>query len=125
MTKKTKMWLLGGTVAAVAVGAGVYYYEKKKSAATTPSNPQLLPVNTFLRGRKYQFAAMLPANIADTAALENALAAAGWSEIHIDYFLGTGDKGSFPVNDRAYVASGTWTGADASGVPAGVVAIQL
>lgn len=121
MTKKTKMWLLGGAVAAAAVGGGVYYYTKKHPPQT-PANAQLLPVNTFTKGKSYQFAAMLPSGISDTSALEAALVSAGWTNPTIDFFAGTGDKGPFPINANGYVAHGQWGGADGTGVPAGVVA---
>lgn len=123
MTKKMKYWLIGGGVVALAAG-GAYYYHQKH-LPPTPSNPQLVPVTTFVNGLSYRFAALLPAGISDTATLESALKAAGWSNVKIDFFAGSGNKGSFPIADTGYVAEGKWSGPGGTAVTPGVVAIQL
>lgn len=121
MTKKTKMWLAAGAVAALVTAGGVYYYEKKKGLPSGTTG--LLPAATFQSGKRYHFAAPIARGINDTTALEEALKAQGWSDIHIDYFAGTGDASPFPVGGpNAYVATATYNGGDVQ-VPAGVTAV--
>ena len=122
MTKKTKMWVAGGAAAAVLVGGAVYYYSKK-NAQTPASLPQNSPVTSFTPGKAYKFAAMLPSNISDTSALEKALGDAGWANVNILFFAGTGDASPFPIAANGYVAQGTWNGSSSSPVPNGVVAV--
>jgi hypothetical protein len=124
MTKKTKMWVAGGAAAAVLVGGAAYYYYSKKQAATTPASlPQNTPVTSFTPGKAYKFAAALPSNISDTSALEKALDDAGWANVNILFFAGTGDASPFPIAANGYVAQGTWNGSSSSPVPNGVVAV--
>lgn len=125
MTKKTKMWLIGGVAAAAVVAGGVYVYEKNKTAppAAPAALPSGAPVTAFTAGQSYKFAALLPSSINDTSALETALTNAGWKDVNILYFMGTGDSGPFPVNTSGYVAQGTWNGASGTALPSGVVAV--
>jgi hypothetical protein len=125
MTKRTKMWVASGAAAAVLVGGAAYYYSKKSNeAAKTPAAlPSGAPVSTFMPGKAYKFAAMLPSNINDTTALEKALDDAGWANVNILFFAGTGDASPFPIAANGYVAQGTWNGSTSSPVPNGVVAL--
>lgn len=122
MTKKTKMWLAVGGLAAVAGGGVAYYYYNKNKATTPAQLPPGMPVTTLTSGVRYQFAALTPSGISDTSALEVALNAADWSDVHIDFFMGTGNKGRFPIADTGYVATATWRGSTGAPVPQGVVA---
>ena len=123
MTKKTKMWLAVGAGALVLGGGGYYLYRRNMSASSTPAQlPPGTPVTSLTSGVRYQFAALLPSGISDTSALETSLNAADWSDVHIDFFMGTGNKGRFPIADTGYVATATWRGATGSAVPQGVVA---
>jgi hypothetical protein len=125
MTKKQKMYLGGGVLAAVAIG-GIYLATKKPIAAVpTPALPSGTPVASFVPGQTYTFVAVLPMGIADAAALAASLKAAGWSGVSVLYF-GPTAAGAVPAplqaNTTGYAASGTWNGV-ATPVPTGVIAV--
>jgi hypothetical protein len=132
MKKTTLMWVGGAALAAVLVG-GVAYAMKKPPA--TPSNPAagaLTPATVFNTGKNYGIAAQVGANITTQAQLVSALNAAGWTNVQVQYFGPTG--GAIPQGlpftppgaaATAYVASGTWNGADNTPVPTGVMAALI
>jgi len=125
MTKKTKMYLGGGLLAALAVG-GIYYAMKKPATPAAPVN--LLPgqVSTLTSGQGYTITALLPAGIADAASLAAALKAAGWSNVSVWAIAPPGANLATIPNIAAptggYVAQGTWTGTTGP-VPSGIVAV--
>jgi hypothetical protein len=125
MKRNTRNLLIGGAVVAAAVG-GVVWYKKAYPATTPGSLPagSITPVTSFMKGQKYTFAAQTPGGIADTAALTAALAAAGWTNVNVVYFGGTGTiPAGFPqVAANGYIATGVWNGASGSAVPNAVVA---
>jgi hypothetical protein len=119
-----KVLIVGGAVAAVV--GGVLWYKKAYPAVPVAQlQPgSFTPVATFTSGQKYTFAALAPSAIANQAALADALKAAGWINVEVKYFGGSGTvPAGFPrVADNGYIATGTWNGSSGTAVPNGVVA---
>jgi len=134
MKKTTLMWVGGATIAALAVGGVAYAMQKPKQAVPSSApGGQLLPTTSFSTGKSYGFAAQIDSSIKTAADLVAALQSAGWSNVNV-LFFGPTAGGVAPVNPpfavpgpaaSAYVASGTWNGAEGTSVPAGVVAVQI
>lgn len=137
MDKQTKMLVGGAALAAVAVG-GIYLATRPAAAAVpagpTPATPTYTAVTTFTAGSNYGFAAQLPAGVADVATLMAQLTTAGWTNVTILYFGPTAAAATIPAGlpfslpgpvTSAYVASGTWSGATGTPVPAGVSAALI
>jgi hypothetical protein len=127
MKRSTKNLLIAGVVVGAAVG-GVVWYQKAYAAPAVPTNPlpagSITPVTSFTNGTKYTFLAQIPTGVSDSTTLTNALTAAGWTNVNVLYFMGTGTiPAGFPaIATNGYAASGTWNGTSGAGVPAGVVA---
>ena len=125
MRKSTKTVLIVGAavVGAVAVGGIAYAASHKTPAAPSGALPAFTPVTTFTPGTRYTIASTVPAAITDTTALTSALAAVGWTNPNVVYFMGTGTiPTGFESSASGYVATGTWGGAANTPVPAGVIA---
>lgn len=142
MKRSTTMWLgLSALAGAVAGGVAYYLSTQKTAAASTP--PASVPagptataglVASFAHGRSYGLAAQLPVGVTDQTTLVQQLNAAGWQNVQIVYFGPNAGVGVVPPGlpitpvgtlTTAYVATGTWTGADATPVPVNVSAVQL
>lgn len=127
MKKSTKTLLIvGGAVGVIAIGSYAYAQAHKPAAVPAGTLPagSITPTASFATGQKYTFAAPIPAGITDTGTLANALAAAGWTNVTIPYFMGNGAvPAGFPqLGANGYIAIGTWNGASGAAVPTGVVA---
>lgn len=126
MHKSTKMWLGLAALGVVAVG-GIAYAASKKPVAITGPQPAgtLLPATSLGKGHNYILAATVPAGVTDATTLSNALVTNGWSNVTVQYFMGSGTiPQGLEANATSYIASGTWNGADGTPVPTGVVAVQ-
>lgn len=126
MRKSTRTWLWIGGGAAVLLMGGVAY-AKMHAAPAAPSGTlpagSVTPTTSFMKGLKYTIASTVPAGITDVASLTAALTSAGWSNVTVPYFAGSGNiPAGFEANSGTYVATGTWGGADNTPVPTGVVA---
>lgn len=129
MTKKQKMLLGGGVVAALVVGA-VVYAKSKPAASAVPAPtalPQGTPVTTFTNSQEYTFASLLPSGATDAATLAAMLKASGWLTVQI-LFFGPTNSGAVPAPLQAtaggYAASGVWQGPSGAAVPNGVLAVS-
>ncbi len=132
MRKTTMMWVGGGVLAAVLVGGVVYAAKKPPQTPSSPAAGSLTMATVFNTGKNYGIAAQVGANITTQAQLVTALNAAGWTNVQVQYF-GPGG-GAIPQGlpfsvpgaaASAYVASGTWNGADNTPVPTGVMAALI
>lgn len=137
MTKTEKTWVwIGGLVLGVGAVGGIAYAATHKPAPAQvgPTQPPALQPpsvqtsTTWDTGKTYWFAATVPSGVHAADTLIAALAANGWSNVQVYYFGPTGSmvpgvKLPFTVDTNMYAASGTWTGADKTPIPAGVSSV--
>lgn len=127
MRKSTKMWLGLSALGVVAIGGIAYAASKKPVGSMTGPQPAgaLIPASTFNKGKNYVFAAIVPVGVSDSATMASTLTSIGWSNVNVQYFMGTGTiPQGLEANAQSYIASGTWNGADGTPVPTGAVAVQ-
>jgi hypothetical protein len=138
VTKKQKTLAVVGVVALAAVVVGGVAYAKSQNqlpgGGAAPAAPTMTPATTFAKGGNYGFAAQLPAGTTDQATLIAGLQGIGWTNVQVQFFGPTANGGNPPAGlpftvpaplNTAYVASGTWTGADGTAVGANIVAVRV
>jgi hypothetical protein len=124
---KTLLWV-GGAIGIVAIGGYAYAQAHKPATTSVPAGTlpagSITPTASFATGQKYTFAAQIPAGITSSTSLQAALASAGWSNVTVPYYGGTGSApAGFPqLGPAGYIATGTWNGTNGAAVPTGVVA---